>query len=495
MARSSIYLACCLAFVFCLRPACAAENRRPVGPLISGGSEDVISLESAPIVSVSGGGVWCSGVLISPMAVLTANHCVSGSTNGSGTNKPDSGFKFPVSIQVWSRDGSNNVTTTTYTAHNAGRVQRFGSFDRTGRQNASDFGEDLAILFLDRPGECAPGAPPCGPGPVLDKALIIHPALASPCPTSGCSGDGDGGTYNPAFGMAGFAPQDGVRRQVAYDGTFAHYPGKPSGIGQYWEHRQGGIHGNPGDSGSPLFVRKPLPNHPGQFYREVIGILSGNTSCFGLACDDDEYTDITRGAPAAWIRKVMADPIARGPVWLRMHPGHLWFGEVDYTGPCQAGDRDCDHWFDAHDNCPDVSNWEQIDTRDSGRGDACPAKPPTSVPNCRMTAQCGGGVTATCFPAAYPLDVQQDVGGRWNVVANETINNNNGILAETGSDVMAASHVFRACFSRDGLFGCAAAQTLTAPDPSICRQISAGGGGGGGGSTPPCKSNCPVRAQ
>jgi hypothetical protein len=38
----------------------------------------------------------------------------------------------------------------------------------------------------------------------------------------------------------------------------------------------------------------------------------------------------------------------------------MWFGEADYTGACdRARDRDCDYWYDEHDNCPFVSNADQ----------------------------------------------------------------------------------------------------------------------------------------
>ena len=37
-----------------------------------------------------------------------------------------------------------------------------------------------------------------------------------------------------------------------------------------------------------------------------------------------------------------------------------WFGEVDYTGPCDpARDFDCDGWFDAHDDCPGTFDPDQ----------------------------------------------------------------------------------------------------------------------------------------
>jgi hypothetical protein len=69
----------------------------------------------------------------------------------------------------------------------------------------------------------------------------------------------------------------------------------------------------------------------------------------------------------------------------------VWWGEVDYTGPCQESrDTDCDHWYDEHDNCAWTFNPGQEDTDDDGRGDACDNCVTASNPlqeNCNLDSE------------------------------------------------------------------------------------------------------------
>jgi hypothetical protein len=143
-----------------------------------------------------------------------------------------------------------------------------------------------------------------------------------------------------------------------------HYPGAPdtdSLTGQFWDHdRSGAGTVNHGDSGGPLYVLRPDRT------RDVIGVAVGQrypdvVDCNLKACD--VWTDITRGAPNAWLHNQVIDH-TRSPAWLAKH-GHseIWEGEVDYTGPCQASrDQDCDHWYDEHDYCPAFYNPFQFET-------------------------------------------------------------------------------------------------------------------------------------
>jgi hypothetical protein len=68
-------------------------------------------------------------------------------------------------------------------------------------------------------------------------------------------------------------------------------------------------------------------------------------------------------------------------LWLSSHgkTTSAWWGELDYSGPCQPDvDRDCDGWWDhgvvpslIHDNCAYVANPDQLDSNDNGVGDVC----------------------------------------------------------------------------------------------------------------------------
>ncbi len=73
--------------------------------------------------------------------------------------------------------------------------------------------------------------------------------------------------------------------------------------------------------------------------------------------------------------------------------------DQDYTGACERDrDADCDYWLDFNDNCPRVPNLDQRDSDGDGRGDACPAMPPSIAPSdCTFTASsCYKYVTAKC---------------------------------------------------------------------------------------------------
>lgn len=234
-----------------------AQGTPAVTPFIAGGHDDDNSVEANAIVRLVSNKL-CTGTLITPMAVLTARHCL----NGDDTNPP---MTFPIQVQV---GGDSNNFLKVYTSNNIIPSRAWA----TGPQTTGNPGNDIAVLFLDPPGNAIPGSMP---GPVLELAQIGHPSLVSPCPTSGCGDDANGGTYDPQLGMVGWAPSDAPRfRQIAFDSEFHHFPGKPDDRGQYWQHVQGSIHDDPGDSGGPLFVRRPVPGRPGLFFRDVIGVLS-----------------------------------------------------------------------------------------------------------------------------------------------------------------------------------------------------------------------------
>jgi hypothetical protein len=357
------------------------------------------------------------------MAVLTARHCINGDVNGR--NGPNPPIQYPIIIQVGNQNGgwlrqytSSNITPTKTWAN--------------GPQDANNAGNDVAVIFLDPPGTL----PPALPGPAWDYAQIVHPSLTSPCPTSGC-GDANGGTYSPPFGMAGWAPQDApVFRQVAYDTGFNHYPGRPDDRGQYWEHDQGSIHDDPGDSGGPLFVRRGDPKRLGFFYRDVIGVLSGDSHSL-IGHDYDRWADITRGAIADWVRTALADPIPRSASWKASHLNLTWYGDLDYYGPCQTDvDSDCDHIYNYHDNCPGWVNPDQRDSLDNGIGDACRNPPPPS-PWCSAKWNCfddyTGATVVSCPLGLQGLTLQRLIGSTFQTVTANTTQVLNAFTVDYGT--------------------------------------------------------------
>jgi hypothetical protein len=208
--------------------------------------------------------------------------------------------------------------------------------------------------------------------------------------------------------MVGWSPFDSPEfRQVGTDSWFNHYPGNPDTWGQYWIHEQDVVHLNPGDSGGPLVVVRS--DGSGNLFRDVLGVAAEIASM--SSGNYDVWTDVTSGATRDWVTSMMVDT-SRTPEWSAKHPGYLWKGEVDYTGACQPDrDRDCDHWFDEHDDCPWSFNPDQLDTDSCPPClDSCgPLNCGTILNGCNATLQCGrcraadevcggGGIANVCGP-------------------------------------------------------------------------------------------------
>jgi hypothetical protein len=349
---------------------CAADTVEPAASESTESSQqalqtsfnDANTLEANTVVFIDGF-EWgkqfttleCTGTLITPTAVLTSKHCVTGSSGGL--------FGTDVNPIDWSRGvgvwiGNEKLRTKRYAA----RWTNF--YGANAPTTTNQAGQDLAILWLDTP--------------VLEDAKIVRPSLVPP--VSITQPDYIGGTYQ-RIGLSGWAAVtvNGSTfqsfRQVAYFpsldvGHSANFPSSIGGQtpGQVWIRQETAAELRRGDSGGPLFV---LRQDGG---RDVIGVASQRgfvsfADCNGGTCNI--WTDITRGEPARWLRSVMTDT-SRTPSWKAKHPGYLWKGEVDYTGPCQASvDYDCDHWYNWSDNCILGSNPAQIDSNDDGLGDGC----------------------------------------------------------------------------------------------------------------------------
>lgn len=309
----------------------------------------------------------CSGILLTPTAVLTARGCVA----------PERAGRRPVVLV-----GSSAQDARGYLAAKDAVV-----LGGTGPSSGVDGAGELAIVFLD-------------PYDFVDvNAQISRPKLAAPF---GVVLPGD---PNPRLGayrlaVAGFSDAP-VAGGCSSPGTRQFFDVAPSSLSTFTPPGAGAQQpflvrsaAGPGalsknDLGSALV----LESEDG--VRQVVGIATGVahsapdgacTAAGAGACD--VFTKITTN-PA---RKFIVDTLRRATIvaadsWVGSHPPvnvgpdgvkDWWHGEVGYQGACRDGeDFDCDHWIDeggdgeSTDNCVGVYNPDQTDSDGNGIGDAC----------------------------------------------------------------------------------------------------------------------------
>jgi Trypsin len=291
---------------------------------ITRGYNDDSTPEAAVVVQVNNPNGSCTGTLISPTAVLTAKHCVTGDNftnqNWFGGNGGKPAAAPPFTILVGNPIGNGVAAVGT---HASVGQSVYGDY---GPVNDQEHGRDVAIIWLNP-------ATALGYATATFKyARIVRPDLASPVPSGG--DDSEGGDYSVPVGISGWSPVSGhdpANRQVGYYGSIYHYPGYPGGgpgtpSGQYWVHAEAGLQIEPGDSGGPLFWQKPNAT------RQVIGVAGGSLQipfaidgfdCTFNACDI--WTDVTRGAIADWVRNQMEDR-SRSVAWLTAHGRNFLLG-------------------------------------------------------------------------------------------------------------------------------------------------------------------------
>ena len=319
----------CLFFVACsfekeMQPNEAQEQDIEIEQIeqkIQGGQTDDDRTYVVGLVIQQGwAGGACSGSLIAPNLVLTAQHCIA------PTSSEGIACGFSTFGQTYS---TSDIYVTTRT-----EFPRFGYYGVqeiiVPEPEAEVCGNDIALLVLNQ-------------NVMSSDAVPITPRLDDPVSAGerftavgyGHTGNGDGA---------------GTRRSIANRRIICsgfQNGGQDGNQGIYTNEWLGNDGTCQGDSGGPAL----------DVSEEVIGVLSRGPE----GCVYPVYTDVIRYA--SWIREVAAQAAVKGS-----YSPPSWVAGPNGMPPT---DTDDDGLPDRYDNCIDIANPSQQDYDNDGIGDLC----------------------------------------------------------------------------------------------------------------------------
>lgn len=351
----------------------AADGSEPSGGMVTGarsaailnGYDDVDTPERNVVVRIGifdaegYPGATCTGTLITPSLLLTANHCVLGAVGCSNPSDPPHAVVVGQAIRVGPVSASPHALQPDFATPwlEESRIVQYRSMPGgptvcPGTGTNDDVDTDLALVDIYPPVVNAKLSGAAVAYPRFPRLTPIVPYATQTIRIAGwgLTTSGDLATVrqvNGPFALTGFLDADGngdIRLTLRNDG------------------RPGGTDG--GDSGGPLWLLR----EDGEY--DQVGV------CFGGSGNVDYWTNLTRDDNNLWLANNAADP---------EKPGR-YRGQSDYVGPCDPGrDADCDHIDDApvcaivdgkrtckvNDNCPGHYNPAQFPSPDAD-GDGFP---------------------------------------------------------------------------------------------------------------------------
>ena len=298
-------------------PTLSSVEQAIQGGVVDSGRKAVVGL----VIQMGWAGGSCSGSLIAPNLVLTAQHCVSEISTSQGVACGFSRFSSPF--------GPNNVFVTTET-----EFPRWGYYDVeeiiVPVTEGEVCGNDIALMVLSSNVPSSEAAPLV---PRLDEPVEAGERFTAA--GYGHIGDGSGAGTRRSI-------ED---RQIICSG---YLNGCQDGNRSLYENEWVGNDGTcQGDSGGPALDDR----------EQVIGVLSRGAE----GCDYPVYTDVIYWRD--WIREQ-----ARRASTLGGYALPAW---VDGVAGVPPPDSDADGVADRYDNCDEVVNPLQQDQDADGVGDLC----------------------------------------------------------------------------------------------------------------------------